>query len=296
MLSAFGKAMRQLRIDRGWRLLDVATAMKVSSAYLSAIETGRKTIPDGFVVQLSRALPLTASEVKALRRAADQTRKEVRVDALPGAQRELLAAFARNFDDVPDDMIVQLRDRLGLKSNGDDIPFYRKRRGIVVNPRSRAALQDFAEKVRTIFADEDDVAFPIVNVLEFGLAKVFPDFVLDIREVDEMEGTEGCVFGQTLVLREDVYEGAARNAGRDRFTCCHELAHFLMHREVTLPRVRGDDVPIFRDSEWQADTFAGSLMMSSRHLERFSSPEHAAQLCGMSLSAARVQFASYRKA
>jgi len=296
MLTPFGKSLRQLRIDKGLRLLDVADALGVSSAYLSAIETGRKPIPDGFVAQVGRAMPISAEEVRMLRRAADRTRKEIKVDALPDEQRELLAAFARKLDDVPDELLDQLK-KIVLKSSGLEPPFRRKRRGFVVKGTSATALRAFAEKARSIFASDVEVAFPIVPLLEFKLVKVFPDFVLDVREVEEMGDLEGAVVagGHVLALRKDVYDGACRNVGRHRFTAAHELAHYLLHRDITIARTRDDDVPIYCDSEWQADTFAGALMMSKRHLHLFRDADHAAKECGMSGVAAEHQWRIYEK-
>src|SRR5260221_535785 len=102
MLTPFGKALRQLRTKYDMRLLDLANALGVSSAYVSAVETGRKPIPDGFVAQVGRAMPIDADELRVLRRTADRTKKEIKVDSLRDEQRELLAAFARKLDDVPD--------------------------------------------------------------------------------------------------------------------------------------------------------------------------------------------------
>jgi hypothetical protein len=65
-----------------------------------------------------------------------------------------------------------------------------------------------------------------------------------------MGDDEGRVVAGSLAiaLREDVYEGAWMGDRRARFTASHELAHFLLHREVTLMRARDDDDKIFRDN------------------------------------------------
>lgn len=296
MLTPFGKALRQLRMERGLKLLDVAEALGVSSAYVSAIETGRKPIPDGFVSQIGRALKLSEEERNKLRRAADRTRKEVRVEKLQENQRELVAAFARKFDDLPDELLERLRAAV-FKSLSSEHPFVRKRRGMVVQPMSMAAIRGFAEKVRGVFTKDTDILFPIMDVLELRLTKVIDGFYLDpIDEVD-MGDLEGLVIAgeNRLCLRNDVYEQACRGNGRARFTACHELAHFLMHRNVSMARVREDNVPIYCDSEWQADTFAGALMMSARHFPQFRTVEEAARACGMSTTAAKHQMMLYRK-
>jgi transcriptional regulator with XRE-family HTH domain len=295
MLTPFGIAARKLRLDKGMRLLDLAQLMGCSASFISAIETGRKAIPDGYVVRVSRAMNLTPPEIRSLRRAADQARKEVRLDKLPAEQRELVAAFARRLDDIPADMMRALK-KVVLKSLAGEIPFERKRRGLLVPPQSTKAIRAFADQVRSVFVDDEKIEFPIMDVLEFRLAAIFDGFYVDIRDAAYMGDLEGQMLpGENgVALREDVYDGAWAGNRRDRFTVCHELGHFLMHRSVTMARARDDTDKIFCDSEWQADTFAGTLMMSPRHLPLFSSPAHAADLCNMNPAATRTMWAKYQ--
>ena len=295
-LTPFGVELRKLRLDKDMRLLDLAAKLEQSTAYLSAVETGRKQIPDGYLHKISQAMNLSADELRRLRGAAEKTRKEVRVDNLRGEQREIVAAFARRLDDVPDDIMEALK-KIVLKSLGGENPFLRKRRGIVVPPMSTDSLRRFAERIRDVFVTEEQIEFPIMNVLEFQLSKILPDFFIDIETADVMGDDEGRVLAgsNAITLREDVYEGACKGNRRDRFTACHEFAHFLMHRDIKFARARGDDDKIYTDSEWQADEFAGTLMMSPRHLQLFSDAEAAAEICNMNPAAARVMWSKYRK-
>ncbi len=118
MLTPFGIAVRKLRLDKGMRLLDLAKATDRSSAFISAIETGRKQIPDAYLLMVARAMKLTAEEIRELRRAADRTRKEVPVAKLDEDQRELVAAFARKLDELPSAMMADLKDpyKIGVQS------------------------------------------------------------------------------------------------------------------------------------------------------------------------------------
>jgi|GEM_PF-119273 len=293
-LTPFGIAVRKLRLDKGMRLLDLAHRISRSAAFISAVETGRKAIPDGFVLAVSRAMDLSAAEIRELRRAADRTKKEVRVEALPEDQRELVAAFARKLDEVPPALMAQLKKTI-LRSSAGEIPFHRKRRGILVPPMSTQAIRSFADQVRSTFVEDDQIDFPIMDVLEFRMGMVFGDFYLDVREKEHMGEDEGRVIaGQNAIaLRIDVYEGAWSGNGRDRFTACHEFAHYLMHRTVTMARTRSDTDKIFYDAEWQADTFAGTLLMSPRHLRRFRDADDAAGQCKMTPAAANVMWSKY---
>src|ERR1700730_7947238 len=52
---------------------------------------------------------------------------------------------------------------------------------------------------------------------------------------------------------------------------------------------------VYRDAEWQADTFAGGLLMSSKHLARLGCHQNAAVQCGMTPMAASVMWSKYEK-
>lgn len=296
-LTAFGIALRQLRIEKNLRIFDLAQMLHISSAMISAIETGRKPIPDGFISSISRALPLTAEQIRILRSAKARTAKVVVVEQLEPEKRELVAAFARRVDELPSDLLERLKKSV-LKSCDDEIPFKRRRRGILVPPLARAELEGLAEKVRSVFCQPHEIPVPIMDILEFRLEKILPDFDFRIGFQEEMGGDEGRVIAgeNKLILRNDVYDGACEGKTRHRFTACHELGHYLLHRQVTFARASSSEDPIFRDAEWQADTFAGCLMLSKRHRHSFVDEDEAAERCGMSPLAARVVLSNYKKA
>jgi transcriptional regulator with XRE-family HTH domain len=296
MITPFGIVTRKLRLDKGLRLLDLAKKLNLSSSFVSAVETGKKPIPAGYVDSVVKALHLTRAEALELQRAADRSKTAVDIDGLRGSQRELVAAFARKLHDLPAEFLEEIKKQV-FKSTAGDIPFKRKRKGLLVAAASTRALWDFAEKVRSVFVGADDLSFPIMDVLEFRLPALEEGFLLDVCSHGEMGAEEGLVLAglNCIKLREDVYEGAWNNVGRHRFTACHELGHYLLHRQVAMARVRDDSHPVYRDAEWQADTFAGGLLLSSRHLARLGCRENAALQCGMTAMAAGVMWAKYEK-
>lgn len=52
MLDQFGKLVRDIRITRSLLLYDMAKALDISPAELSAIETGKNPVPDWFIPAL----------------------------------------------------------------------------------------------------------------------------------------------------------------------------------------------------------------------------------------------------
>jgi transcriptional regulator with XRE-family HTH domain len=293
-LTPFGLEMRKLRLEKQLRLLDLAKKLDVSAAYLSAIETGKKPIPDGLAAKIGRACDLTAEELAVLGKAKDRTRKEVRVAQHKEEDRELIAAFARQLDDVPPDLKDALR-KLVMKSMVNEVPFERKRKGIVVPAVSTAKIRAYAEKLRSALVDDSQIEFPIIEVLEWTMPKLDAQFIFSVQDENEMGDNEGLVpVGEhELILRSDVYEGACNGSERDRFTACHELGHYLMHRKIKLARAMSDSDKIYCDSEWQADTFAATLLVSQRHANLFHDSRDLAAKCKISPRAGRVIWEKY---
>lgn len=65
-LDALGKAVRDIRLVRALLLYDMAKDLDISPAELSAIECGRKPVPDWFVSKLQEKYGLTDMQAKTL--------------------------------------------------------------------------------------------------------------------------------------------------------------------------------------------------------------------------------------
>lgn len=65
-LDSFGNLIHGVRLERGLLLYDMAKMLHISSAELSAIECGRKPVPDWFVPKLQEKYFLSNTCVKTL--------------------------------------------------------------------------------------------------------------------------------------------------------------------------------------------------------------------------------------
>ncbi|HEC16021.1 MAG TPA: XRE family transcriptional regulator [Sedimenticola sp.] len=119
MLSRFGKTVRKLRIDKGVTLKAMAETLGKTSAYLSAVETGRKNPPDKLVRDIAAFFELPKKETEDLKKAAQESRSEVNISMMgfSDAQREVAAAFARQFSTLTEDELEQIRGLLKKKHN-----------------------------------------------------------------------------------------------------------------------------------------------------------------------------------
>lgn len=97
MLTRFGKQLRKLRIDREERLKDMADRLNVTTAYLSAVENGKRNVPDAWVYEIIDKYGLTDSEAKELQRAAYENKDEITINLKNTENTEIALSFARKF-------------------------------------------------------------------------------------------------------------------------------------------------------------------------------------------------------
>jgi len=168
-----------------------------------------------------------------------------------------------------------------------------KQSSAVAAPLSRQNIRDYAKYIREIVGLENQLYFPILFLLEMVMPQIDPEFSLEILPKDEMGEYFGltCPSKHKIILREDVYDGAVNGNGMHRFTVAHEIGHYLLHtnRSVVLARNNPEErIPAYLDPEWQADCFAGELLMPAELIKSMNANE-IAFACRVSLAAARTQ-------
>ncbi|WP_257164714.1 helix-turn-helix domain-containing protein [Bradyrhizobium sp. SRS-191] len=117
MLNPFGKALRKLRIDRGWLLKDMAQGIGVATSFLSGVETGRKSIPAGLVEKIAGWAQLASDEANKLHQAAATSQREFKITVRPDfsdGDREAAALLAR-FGELPREKRDELHQLLKKK-------------------------------------------------------------------------------------------------------------------------------------------------------------------------------------
>lgn len=117
MLTAFGRFLRKLRIDHDELLKDMATKLSVSSAYLSAVETGKRKIPTSWVKIISELYRLGKDEQANLQDAYELSAQEVRINLANTSdyQREVAISFAKKLDGLDDKTLKNIMDAMRKK-------------------------------------------------------------------------------------------------------------------------------------------------------------------------------------
>lgn len=102
MPNEFGRILRKIRIDHGEILKDMAVKLKVSSAYLSAMEVGKRIVPKKIIDEIVRIYLLDGDTATKLRIAAEENEKtiQIKIDTTTPEKRNAALVFARNFDNM----------------------------------------------------------------------------------------------------------------------------------------------------------------------------------------------------
>lgn len=110
MLTEFGKALRKLRINRQEILKNMADTLNVSAAYLSAVETGKRRIPEDWVSRISESYSLSPDEQSELQYVADISATEITIplNGATPARRDAVLSFAKALDGMSDEDLTKI--------------------------------------------------------------------------------------------------------------------------------------------------------------------------------------------
>lgn len=114
-MTPLGAKIRQLREERGISLKEMAAALNVSSAYLSALEHGRRGRPTGFLLHRMIAFfNVIWDEAEELQRLAEMSDPKVTIDTggLAPEATELTNRLALDIDKLAPEDLRFLRDEV----------------------------------------------------------------------------------------------------------------------------------------------------------------------------------------
>lgn len=173
----------------------------------------------------------------------------------------------------------------------------RRKEGVIVPPLSEAAIANTANLLRGFMPQGGSKYLPVLALYE--MLWVFDDEAqFEVVEDHLMGDDDARTYPERglIMLRQSVYDGAARGEHRARFTMCHELGHLGLHRWISFARVNPVSPPkIYQNSEWQADVFASHLLMPTNLVKEYDSVRDVVQDFGVSFTAAETRLRKMKK-
>ena len=171
--------------------------------------------------------------------------------------------------------------------------------GTEVPPLSRVAIRDAAMRARQVLelpARAIDAEMLLERLFEYG---VIVD-IFDASSAPVPRSVEACYVPEnaTLYIRDSVYAEMCRGGVRAMFTLGHEVGHIVLAHRRTLNRAKAPhEIPIYKNSEWQADCFAAEFTMplDIMNSHRLFTARQVAAFFGVSMPAAENRVKNLRK-
>ena len=121
-MTPFGKRVRELRAAKNLQLNQMADDLHVSSAYLSALEHGKRGRPGpGFVMQIANYFELIWDEVDELKELAQLSHPRVPVDTAGLDPKATLLAnlLAKHIHELDEATISRLLTEMGFDEEAE---------------------------------------------------------------------------------------------------------------------------------------------------------------------------------
>lgn len=119
--TAFGEFVRILRIKRHQVMGDMAEILNTSTPFLSAVENGKKNVPDSWIRKIIEYYQLSSEEQEALCEAVEESRVQYKIVSGNAGkyQRKAAVQFTRSFDEMDDETAQKILELLkNKKANG----------------------------------------------------------------------------------------------------------------------------------------------------------------------------------
>lgn len=114
MLTPFGKFCRKLRIDRNEILKDMASKLGVTVSYLSAVEHGKRPIPNDWETSIPLLYQFDDIQRWELKESVIETEKLIAFNLNETGENNqvLLKALARKSEDISEEQLKKVFDIL----------------------------------------------------------------------------------------------------------------------------------------------------------------------------------------
>jgi transcriptional regulator with XRE-family HTH domain len=106
----FGEFMRVLRVKSHEVMGDTAKLLGVKIPFVSAVENGKRNVPDEWIPIIIEHYKLNEEQQKELRTAVEESKTQMKINltAVSNPKRKLAFQFQRSFDDLDEDTAEEI--------------------------------------------------------------------------------------------------------------------------------------------------------------------------------------------
>ena len=108
--TKFGEQFRILRIKNHEVLADATKFLHATSSFISAVETGKKNVPDKWLDLICEHYSLNEKERHSLMEAIEESKTSLKIDmgTAGAAQRSVAIQFQRSFDGLDEETAKEI--------------------------------------------------------------------------------------------------------------------------------------------------------------------------------------------
>ena len=116
-MTEYGTLIKEIRIKHGETMGDMANWLNVKLPFVSAVENGKKKIPDDWLNKISVHYNLCDAERSNLEKAIKESQTNIKLDLRNAdvIKRRMVIQFQRSFDNIDDDTAEKIYKILGGK-------------------------------------------------------------------------------------------------------------------------------------------------------------------------------------
>ena len=117
--TKFAEYIRILRIRNHEVMGDTAKLLGVTVPFVSAVENGKRNVPDEWFNILAEHYNLSYPEQQELQRAIEDSKTQVKIDLVhtQNFQREMALQFQRSFDDINEETAKKILELLDFSES-----------------------------------------------------------------------------------------------------------------------------------------------------------------------------------
>ena len=114
MLTALGRFLRKIRIDRNELLKDMADKLEVSASFLSAVENGKKSMPSEWNSRLPELYNFSTDQLLDFTEAVAESEKSLDLvfSEVNSNGRQVAVAFARKLPYLTEEQLAAVKNAI----------------------------------------------------------------------------------------------------------------------------------------------------------------------------------------
>lgn len=112
--TKYGDFIRIQRVKHHEVMGDLASVLEASLPFMSAVENGKKNVPNEWIEKIIEHYKLSIDEIEELKNAVEESKTQVKINLISAnsTKREVALQFQRSFEKLDDETVKAIKNLL----------------------------------------------------------------------------------------------------------------------------------------------------------------------------------------